>query len=607
MSNRSPFIAAAFFLVAALTPEARATCNAIPDAESVGIGVAALLVAQDPTLSVPVPDPGRIGFKGALGRMDRTQLLPGITTSFRIQPDGRCVHAVDKKLIVEDAPGGLLDKGLAGSDLVVSLLTKPEGRGRSNALVLGSKAACNVLRAGEERGGKDAGVALRCEVLTPEIEGPNVHVRLPDDGGLLAVDGTPLRGSATVVVTRSPQSRAEHVALLSRIAADGCAANCSLLAAARSLACVGPFYAVLASGTVVTDLVPCGVTIPGTISKNKFKEKCEDLPSPDPDLEKCDDDRSILDFWEDACGGVHIPFDWTEIRKDTSTSTDVTRRVAGRSATSRTESGHLSSKRIWVPGREFVGSTPWNDPQGTAATTDWRKPDVEVWVPAESPEEFGLRGSVDQPDSIVHIFPRMPVSLACDGVAGDEACMGVEGGGGISCACRDRYPVGCVCKDVDPPKFFACDGGDFEGMPCTRHQHCNSKPGSPNPDGSCTQKPTCQKDGKQGVWESPGSSAGTACWADGKCTQVAQHPWCGYRLFDISDRKHPVYPKQRQLDAEINTGGRPRRGVCKGDKGKRNKVCNHVAGNNCNLADCDQNATVCECRGYTLRAEGKKP
>jgi hypothetical protein len=604
VSERSPLvIVVALVLVAALSPDAGASCNAIPDAESAGIGGFAVLVEQDAATLVPKSEPGVIGFKGALGRVDRIHLLPGYTTGFRIQPDGRCIQSVKDRLIVRDVPTNWADAGRDMADLVVSLVTQPAHDGSLQALVLGTQEVCDILDKGRRRIERKPVLALRCEPLPPELErrfggGFNVRARLPDDGKLLGEDGTPLRGPVAVALTVGVRTRDEHVAMLASIATDSCAAHCGALAENGTLACVDRFYAIAPGNIAVLDPVPCAVTIPDDFTRNDFQDKCEDLPPADPDLAKCADDHTDLQLWEDQCGGVHIPFDWREIRKDISTTPpkDITRVVAGRSATSRTEKGKLSSKRIWIPGREFIGSTPWADPQGTAATVDWRKPEIEPWYPAESPEEVGLRGSVDQDDSIVHVFPRMPVTLACKFGSNVEACMGVGENGGISCACTDRYPADCTCEMLSPPSFFACDGGDFDEMPCTRHAHCNSKPGSGNPSGSCSAQPTCQKDGKIGVWEFPGQASGDKCWVDQAC--VDPTPWCGKRLFDVSDRKEtPSKPELIELDAKIDSGAsgaRHRRGAC---KESRANVCNQKGANACDTG---------ECRGYTLRAEEKK-
>ena len=95
------------------------------------------------------------------------------------------------------------------------------------------------------------------------------------------------------------------------------------------------------------------------------------------------------------------------------------------------------------------------------------------------------------------------------------------------CACSDKYPADCNCK-TEQARFFACDGGTFKGMPCTRHRHC--------PGGSCSAKPKCRDKGTvygSGASGSPGGN----CELDNTCGNQV----CGYRLstrlFDSGGRK----------------------------------------------------------------------
>lgn len=96
--------------------------------------------------------------------------------------------------------------------------------------------------------------------------------------------------------------------------------------------------------------------------------------------------------------------------------------------------------------------------------------------------------------------------------------------------------------------------------------------------------------------------SGTDCEDNDGCKLVAQHPQCGFRLFDLWDRKDdtPSKPKLTVLDPELplNTGAgdRVRRGACKGD---RKEVCT-TATKGCASG-------VQPCLGFTLRAEGKRP
>ena len=106
--ERSPLVVvvAALVLAVALSPDAWANCNAIPDAESAMITGYQESAEDDPMMAPPAPGTGPIGFKGALGRMDRIALIPGQTTGFRIQPDGQCVDGGDGRFTVRNFPGG---------------------------------------------------------------------------------------------------------------------------------------------------------------------------------------------------------------------------------------------------------------------------------------------------------------------------------------------------------------------------------------------------------------------------------------------------------------------------------------------------------------------
>ena len=619
---RSPLVLVlALVLSVALSADAWANCNAIPDAESAMVSGHRETAGYHPMMAPPAPGTGPIGFKGALGRMDRFALLPGQPAVFRIQPDGQCVQASEGRLTVRNVPGG---PGVL-SDPVVSLFTRPADDGPIEVVTLSGRQKCDDLVAVSKHRMGETKIQLECAALPPKIDPQedkrtNVRVELPRD--------LRLRGPATVLLTNAQQNSNHLLDLISKIAVGGCAGNCEELVNYDARACIDHFYAVLEHGVVIHDQIPCEVIIPGcsssdpacanpTIMQNDFHALCDDLPNQPADLAQCADASptppdAALDLWEDSCGGVHIPFDWSKIRKDNSTTppTDITRVVAGRSATARTTKGsdkHSSNKkedeRTWIPGREFMGSTPWAGPQGTAATTDWRKPEIDVWYSEDFPHEIGLRGSTDGPDSIVHVYPRMPVSIVCKNSPDDEGCMAVTGHGGVSCACRDRYPADCECHVVGPPKYFACENGEFDWMPCTRHDHCNSKFGSSIPDGTCTRQPRCMKDDRTGIWGYPGPppTVGDPCWSDEGCKDDPNRQ-CGYRLFDLGDRKNdtPSKPNLIVLDKEIphspGPGNRVRRGACKGD---RKEVCT-TATKSC--APDDQ-----PCLGLTLRAEGKRP
>jgi hypothetical protein len=297
-------------------------------------------------------------------------------------------------------------------------------------------------------------------------------------------------------------------ALLRDVARDGCAAHCGDLIEAGASGCLDKFYAALSNPTVVPDPIPCGIGIVPA-NKSNFKALCEDKAQLPPDLADCDNaPTGTLDFWEDECGGIHIPFDWTEIRKED--GNPITRWVACRSATARVWPGNPDNEKpIWIPGREFLGSTPWDDASASYPSTNWRKPEIEPWYPDDSPHEAGLRGTVDQNDSIVHVYPRMPVYRVCKVGTNYEGCMKVGEKGAIQCACSDRYdPASCGCETLHSPMYFQCDVGKFAGMPCTRHDHCKPKYGT---SGNCSRRPSCQPKSPNRVWGGRGTERPRNC------------------------------------------------------------------------------------------------
>jgi hypothetical protein len=610
--ERSSLVAvvAALVLSMALSPDAWASCNSIPDAESAVASAATGFVKHGLVTKIAPSRGGVIGFKGALGRIDRIHLIPGQTMGFRIQPDGQCVNASNGKLTLREVPGrrtfeGALDEKDegTGSNFVVSLITGDPPDSGPQLLVLASEKVCGTLDAGIGREVRERGFDLRCEPLAPKLVKPvigprHVQVALPPKRKAFIHDGKALDGPAKVVLTKGLPNPADYLDMLAGVAQDGCAAHCGALIEAQAWGCQDSFYAILRNGEVMRDEIPCEITIPKGVQKNVFKELCEDKAQLPADLAQCKNDPTDdLQLWEDSCGGIHIPFDWTEIRKEDGTS--ITRKVAGRTATSRVRVGYPDhEKRIWIPGPEFLGSTPWDDASGSLPSTDWRKPEIEPWYPEDqsgnevSPNEAGLQGTVDKDDSIVHVYPRMPVFLACRNGSDLEGCMGVRENGGVSCECGDRYDrATCVCEKLVSPMYFQCDSGEFEGMPCTRHDHCKSKSGN---SGNCSQKPSCQPNNPNRVWGGPWPGAPLQapgigeCWNDDDCQGSLT---CGRRLFDF-----PGAGAQVALDVKIPHGSNKEgRGVCPGpprdDKCHKNKDCPTGKGN---------------CRGFTLQAQEKK-
>ncbi len=311
------------------------------------------------------------------------------------------------------------------------------------------------------------------------------------------------------------------------------------------------------------DPVPCRVGLAVGPALD-VSTACESDEPPGPQHPNCPTtgtDLPDISMWLDKCGGVHVPLVWKDIRPN-----GINPRVLGRTAIGRGKKPH-SDPPVRLPGREFVGTTPVADPGGNLPTTKWRRPDIDLWVRSAKDQDFGLKGVVDEDDSIVHIFPQLPVSLVCEDTPGREnACLGVErqsdGKFGVECACTDSQEPGCSCTTLSSPaRYFVCtaNGGKTEGMPCTRDRHCN-------PRGSCDGVPHCQLPGA--VWD--GRNDGQfECRRDTDCPP-AGHPelsQCGYRLFDLrealegsSGGDNPT--GEIKLEFKVKPGGRKRRGVC---------------------------------------------
>jgi hypothetical protein len=316
--------------------------------------------------------------------------------------------------------------------------------------------------------------------------------------------------------------------------------------------------------------------------ENTFKQMCE-VDETGSGLCTDPPTESSLFMRQDSCGRLHIPFKWDGIF----TTTPVV--LAGYSATSRKRLGE--ENRIWIPGREFVGSTPTAKGNYDDAITEWRKPDMTVVYP--TPTESGLKGVVDKATAAtVHIFPNYEVKVLCETPSSSgvpEACEGVDRGVNASipnCACRDRYDADCTCKIEEPGRYFACVGGDRENMPCTRHHHCNDKDGAPG--GLCNGKPLCREDGAVYRADSNGPT-GAACETNADCSEGL--PQCGFRLFDLSAQKDNGQ-SMIQLDRRLKKGARKRRGACV-----------DTTTSSCNNLDENHDPKGCssgECRGYRL-------
>ena len=367
------------------------------------------------------------------------------------------------------------------------------------------------------------------------------RIPLPDMNALRAASARPALTSSSVriVAIETGDKDVEDIAkVLLDIYDNGCESACEPLQKLGVKVCITKIYTQFPreDGSVEyrEDPLLCSVDIPTDPSGNErgfnlFHQVCEADPTAphDPSLAKCNEPpaNQTLWLWQSDCGAIHVPFDWTDIRirQTPEGSKSVTREVDGRSGVGRARDA--DNRRIWIPGREFVGSTHRDDPSDCGTYSRWRLPSIDVFYP-DGPEtaELGLSGAVDQDNSIVHIFPRRPAVLLCkDGFP--RACMKVEEHAGIACSCPpgvtpcecvdsrrcssgDRKGTVCMTNDdcasaapggsdgicEDAFMHFACNGGDREDMPCTNDDHCKRRT-TGGTDGRCTRQPRCQPAG----------------------------------------------------------------------------------------------------------------
>jgi hypothetical protein len=555
-----------------LAASAGASCNAIPSAEMLSLG--------DPPRTPPGSggmDPGleHFGFKGALGRIDRVHLLPGATKSIVLVPDDLCVDPASRR--DRAAP-----RALEPIDDLVTVIVFKTAEGEHFLRAYASTEVCEELG---RRSRAAIHVLPTCTndvaVIPVGTSSQGLRVPLPSPSELDAALKTKRTlPSVRIVVARRQKSPDALAALVERAATRPCRETCGKLLKESGLVCVDDIFArgIGADGqpTYSSDPIPCTVQKPEGFPRNDYAKMCED-DVPFPDLPPCKPATPLpaLVMWEDECGGVHVPFDWRDIHGGGT----VKRLVRGRTGVGRHKP--TDDPPIWVPGREFLGSTPFNDPEGTKPGVDWRKPDIDV--SDEAKEEFGLKGAVDRDDSIVHVFPQLPTDLVCKG--GTNACMRIVSQTARSfrdCACKDSEASDCTCDPpLGKPRLFICGSGTFRGMPCTRDQHCK-------PDGRCNAKPHCQK--PDAVWLTAAKTPddkGTECTEKAECEAEPVNTQCGYRLFNLRDAV--------VLDATVEPGGgRKRRGGCK----PGGQACSNGGGH----SPCPSGV----CRGYVLWPRGKK-
>lgn len=635
MKRRSSFLLAVAAACVSLTPDfSQSSCNQIPSVDVLrtksildsvkkpSSGAASFAAA----LSVLTWD-GEIPYKGALGRVSRSLIVPQSDIGIMVAPDYTCV-------------GGALDTGPRGSvereDLVSVIYyyrRSPNGRiSHVFARVFADDDDyCEEIDAGLPVRDGDApdgefefSVIEDCTRDQWRIVGARQRndkteykVALP----ILPGDVNADRGvdaEVRVAVFREVAAN-ELGALVRNVAATTkCTDRCGQAGATAGLdVCVDELYQTDAidGGVAVAfslDPVSCNIAIPQSgiqCGENDYQKLCT---SPDvPGFAECKGAGSGVNelvFWRSKCGGIHFPFSWGEIRADPADPNDPDKNkdrvLAGMTATARKKKSGIE-RRIYLPGREFVGSTDCvslcSDPPCTNAG-DWRIPEIDIWAEAAGATTLGLTGVVDKNASVIHVYPRTKAAIQCkdpNDSTKRQGCMKVDryqGDRRSVCACRDREPVGCDCLPTATPRFFECEAPpnwagayEFAGLPCTRHGHCPFG-------GYCAADPTCVDEDKS-VWRKSVTPGAATCQDDGECSGGEV---CGFRLFDFADRVDAttsVGKLRRKITGAPNA--KHTRGYCsnkRDKKCKKNQSCQSPA--ICGLGQ------TCECTGFLTTAEG---
>jgi len=232
---------------------------------------------------------------------------------------------------------------------------------------------------------------------------------------------------------------------------------------------------------------------------NDYQELCTDDFGVKP---KCKGTADSVWLTLDARGDALLPVEWTNILRYKKKSPEFDRRlVRGSTAIEAFKGGKTP---IVIPGGEFLESY---NPIGLLFD---QKP---LFVPVELLErgnEVTLFGNADKARSILRISRRKLWPYACDGgVNQDQACDPAP----QDHTGEDDCPAASCVADL-PLRYYFCDAGDRQGLPCARPFQC--------PKGACVAGSVCKG----------GSSAGNPCTIDPDCPSGE----CGACLFELRDR-----------------------------------------------------------------------
>lgn len=640
------------------TTPAQASCNSVPAASELS-AQAHVPVEIHPSGGNPQPVPnGAFRYKAAFGRTDGINFVPSAGNQMRFAADGFCVGD-PKNAAVEGVPAimpiGPVDDlaifvaydAAPGFPIPVWPYVKVKSPQTPLPALLDTMMGLRPLHGPAHRPSvhfaiKDWDTRVDSISIGQGVNGVGIATPSLVDEAVASSVGSPAwhleSSSVRVLAVRIGEKNVRQLAAeLDSFLDNKCATLCARKPPKDLVLCVDSIYsrsigdAVNALLAYEEDKLICSVNVPSDPRLYPdFADACEDtitaIPAQPPGskpsipaktmvisdtvLSDCAARDTDLKIYRGECGAIHIPLNYKNIRTRRAFSDGrevgfANRRLSGRSGVGRELDADL--KRIYIPGREFVGSLPHHDGGSELPDTNFRLPDVQVFYPdTQDSAEIGITGVVDKDDSTIVILPRHPVKLICEPENPNiqHGCMKAENAD-ITCACSDVGAADCSCKDAQRGgQYFACNGGDRTNMPCTRDAHCESRDKARS-GGYCNRQPICRPEGT--VWrrkpknDDPDPTGSALCWKDADCAEGEQ---CGYSLFEFASRiaqtPNGIYRLQRSIVPPAPTPNPLRRGACVHDT---ELVCSNAGVSGMPEACPDSH----RCRGYLLTAGKEVP
>jgi len=492
---------ATVLVVAGYAGSARAGCNVIPE----------------------IPP----SFRGVRGSVDRPFVRAGARD--RITIDLRSGEGRERVATV--------------SDIDVTVIIKPVGRGKPRTLFIPGDGRCESFReepcclqrlfCGAEPDCIDAGPAGADAQLLATADGHRLNFRVPD---------SKLSGPLTLVVTAANEPAPKEFEKLR------CRDVLEPEAAPRPdiLACVDELLALDPAVPRVSTMAPSPTPgpLPGDAalaftqlmvlpSSNDFQTVCDDDAG---DLPHCRGTSKHLNITVDSIGDLYIPMRWRNILRLKDDGLTLDKRQVRCSSAVQPFADH--GGRIAVPSAAFLES--WT-PVGTAFGS------APVFIPQQLPDrpkELTLFGTTDQDDSVLRIRRRRLWRNACDaGVNAGQACEPAPQDDEAIVDCPEAQ---CAAQESDA--YYVCVGGQRDTLPCTRPHHC--------PGGKCRAAGKC-------LLALSDAGTGRDCLTDAQCDAGEE---CGRGLFEFRNRTttNGVVEFPRSANSDFpgvcdagNEGGKP--------------------------------------------------